>query len=195
MAEPVAPITVTSSGIIVDYGGSGGAIRSALPAPTRLSVTTTGTGTLALNRRVSGRQGAIDAWVSPGSQTGIANVANLVLGSGHITLALSSANRISAYLTNQAGVTVGTLAPGSGAATQLTAGKITKISLKWDAAAGTIVAYINDAAVAQSTWTTHPNGTAWVPFQPDTLTTGRASGSYVLLVGDLFRVTVRDSLV
>jgi hypothetical protein len=117
------------------------------------------------------------------------------LGSGHVTLALSAANRISAYLTNQAGVAVATLAPSSGTATQLTAGRITKISLKWDAAAGMVVALINDVAVDQAIWSLHPTYVPWVPFQPSTLTTGRASGSYVLLVGDLFRVTVRDTLV
>lgn len=191
MTEPVAPITVVP-GMLIDYGYSGGAIRSAVPCPSALSFTVVTRGTHPLNGRVSGRQGVLEAYWTPGTAAAISNIVSLVLGSAHITLATSAAGRISVYVTNALGVDVAVLSSGS--APELTAGWPVKVSLQWNTVTGMVLARVNEVAVAASLWATTP-GSGWVLFKPDTLLAGEAFGAFAALVGTIQRVTVRDSLV
>ena len=193
MTEPIAPITLNPLGLLVDYGSTGGSVQSAVPCPSSLSFTTTsGIGEFALNGRVSGRRGTMEVYWTPGLQGGIANLATLLLGTAHISLAVSATDKLSVYVTNQAGVDVGVLA--NAGAPLFQSGRPVKVGLKWDTVAGTVQAYADEVVVADVLWGTFPV-VGWPYFRPSTLVVGAPTGGLIKLVGSIQRVTVRDTLV
>jgi len=174
--DPIAPITVNSQGLTLDF--LGGSPRTVVPTPSgTILFMAVGTGTYTLPVLPAAAKGTLEVWASIAS-VAIQTIASLHNGVREYQLGTTTSGGGNLFVSVDS--SAGNLGTASGLPTPSMLGRILKLQFSWDAVAGN--AYFRMGSVSQTVTLG-----AWSPFQPTTLRLGDNRVGDAAFTGTIYR--------
>jgi hypothetical protein len=188
----MAPITINSNHLVVDFNDETSAIAAVTPQPLNSGFSARGNGYHKINPAVSGIRGRLEAFVIPGTQTADNVIACLKIGEvssavQYLLLGSNNANKVKVIITDNFSNIV---AETDATAPDMLPGQFISLTVTWDSTLGTVGLTVGPQAQPASIFSTYPAGVPWTHFVPTFLAVGAPVLTRIPFVGSIARVNV-----